>query len=94
MADGRKNNGGGYRNQGRKPKAEEERVRALAVGAIVKKYGSEEKGFTALLESGESSLIKYVFEHAFGKPTEKHEHSGNPESPIVFKSDERFLDGA
>jgi hypothetical protein len=63
---------GGQRDgAGRKPKADEERVRNLAIASIVKKYGSEEQGFGSLLDSGEPSLIKFVFEHAFGKPTEK-----------------------
>jgi hypothetical protein len=83
-------NGGRRDGAGRKPKAEEDRVRGLAISSIVKKYGSEEKGFMALLETGEASLIKYVFEHAFGKPTEKHEHSGNPKRPLIFKLDGRF----
>lgn len=70
---------GGFRaGAGRKPKVDEERVQNLAVSAIVAKYGSEEKGFTALLESGEASLIKFVYEHAFGKPTDNvnNNHSG------------------
>jgi hypothetical protein len=79
MADGRRNNGakkGENRGQGRKTKAEEEKVKGLAVSAIVKRYGSEEKGFLALLDSGEASLIKFVYEHAFGKPKDKIENSG------------------
>lgn len=68
---------GGKRNgAGRKSKADEEKIRNLALQSIVSKYGSEEAGFTALLESGESSLIKFVYEHAFGKPKESIEHSG------------------
>lgn len=79
MADGRLNNGakkGENRGQGRKPKTDEEKVRNLAVSAIVAKYGDEQKGFQALLNSGEASLIKFVYEHAFGKPKEKVETSG------------------
>lgn len=65
--------GGARPGAGRKPKADEERVRNLAVGAIVAKYGSEEAGFLALLDSGEPSLIKFAYEHAFGKPKERFE---------------------
>jgi hypothetical protein len=83
-------NGGRREGAGRKSKVDEERVRTLAISAIAAKYGSEEAGFTALLDSGEASLIKFVFEHAFGKPTEKHEHSGNPKRPLIFKLDGRF----
>jgi len=65
--------GGARPGAGRKPKVEEDRVRELAVSAIVKKYGSEEAGFLALLDSGEASLIKFAYEHAFGKPKERFE---------------------
>ncbi len=91
--DGRKNNGarkGENRGQGRKTKAEEEQVRFLCISAIVKKYGSEEKGITALLDSGEASLVKFVYEHAYGKPTEKVQHSSDPDQPVYFKLDGRF----
>lgn len=63
---------GGVRpGSGRKPKADEEKVRNLAVSAIEKTHGSLEEGFTKLLLSGEASLIKFVWEHAVGKPREK-----------------------
>jgi hypothetical protein len=63
---------GGYMPGGGRPrKADEERVRDLSVKAIVSHYGSEEAGFTALLTSKEPALIKFVFEHAYGKPREK-----------------------
>jgi len=63
---------GGVRpGQGRPKKADEERVRTLSIGAIIDHYGSEDAGFSALLASNEPSLIKWVFEHAYGKPVEK-----------------------
>jgi hypothetical protein len=63
---------GGWRpNAGRKAKAEEEKIVAVAMNAVIKKYGSLEEGFIALLESGEPSLIKFVFEHVAGKPRER-----------------------
>jgi hypothetical protein len=63
---------GGYMPGGGRPKkVDEERVRDLSVKAIVAHYGSEEAGFTALLVSKEPALIKFVFEHAYGKPREK-----------------------
>jgi hypothetical protein len=95
--DGRQNNGarkGENRGQGRKPKADEEKVRNLSISAIKKVFGSEEKGFEALLKSGEATLIKFVYEHAYGKPKEKIEHSGDPEAPVIFKTDERFSDNS
>jgi|SRR5690606_38460042 len=63
--------GGARPGAGRPPKADEERVRTLAVAAIEKKHGSLEDGFRALLETGEACLIKFVWEHAVGKPREK-----------------------
>jgi hypothetical protein len=63
--------GGARPGAGRKPKADEEKIRGLAVSAIEKKHGTLEDGFLKLLESGEASLIKFVWEHAVGKPREK-----------------------
>lgn len=62
---------GGYREgSGRKTKAEELQIVNQSVEAITEKYGSLKWGFRALLDSGEASLIKFVFEHAAGKPKE------------------------
>lgn len=63
--------GGARQGAGRKPKVDEVKVQNLAIKSLVEKYGSEEKAFINLLESGEASLIKFVYEHAFGKPREK-----------------------
>ena len=63
--------GGAGRGQGRKSKAEELKVRDTAIEAITEKYGSLKAGFRALLGSEEASLIKWVFEHAAGKPQDK-----------------------
>lgn len=82
--------GGPGRGQGRKPKVDEARVRDLSVGAIIKMYGSEEAGFLALLQGGEPGLVKFVYEHAYGKPKERVEHSGDPEAPVFFTLDPRF----
>lgn len=70
---------------GRPTKTNEIKVRDLALSAIKKKYGSEEKGFIALLESGEAALIKFVFEHGMGKPRENvnMEHSGGVQ--LIFE---------
>jgi hypothetical protein len=56
---------------GRPRKADEERVRDLSIKAIVSHYGSEDAGFKYLLESKEPVLVKFVFEHAYGKPRDK-----------------------
>lgn len=69
--------GGARPNAGRKSIAEEEKTKVKAQAAITGKYGSLEDGLKALLDSEEPSLIKFVYEHALGKPTEnidiKHE---------------------
>ncbi len=64
-------NGGARPGAGRKPKADEEKVRVLATNAIIAKFGSIEKGMVNLIESGEPALVKFVWEHAVGKPREK-----------------------
>lgn len=74
--------GGARPGGGRPKKADEQRVRDLSIVAIKSHYGSEEKGFKALLASGEPVLIKFVFEHAYGKPTEKHELFGKDGNPL------------
>lgn len=56
---------------GRRPVIEEIRIRNLAVAAIEQVYGSLQDGMVALIRSGEPSLIKFVYEHAVGKPKEE-----------------------
>lgn len=65
--------GGARPGAGRKSIRDELRVQNLAISSLKKKYGSEEKAFEALLTSGEPTLIKFVYEHAYGKPKEKIE---------------------
>jgi len=65
-------NRGGYRpNSGRKSRAEELGITTIAVQSICEHYGSLLEGFKELLRSGEPSLVKFVWEHAAGKPREK-----------------------
>ncbi len=90
--------GGAMPGGGRPKKADEERVRDLSVKAIISHYGSEEKGFKALLNSKEPVLIKFVFEHAYGKPTEKHQLLGKdgeslfPSNPTTKLPDGTILE--
>lgn len=65
------NKGGARAGAGRKPVHDEIHARDLSVAAIIRKFGSLEDGLVSLLESNEPSLIKFVFEHAIGKPREK-----------------------
>jgi hypothetical protein len=74
--------GGVREGAGRPSKVDEERVRTLAVSAIEAKHGSLEKGFKALLDTMEPVLMKFVWEHAVGKPKENVNLSG---TGIVFK---------
>lgn len=79
--------GGAMPGGGRPKKVDEERVRDLSVKAIIKHYGSEEAAFIALLASKEAVLIKFVFEHAYGKPRDKVELGGPGGGPIETKFD-------
>jgi len=64
---------------GRPRKTDEIRITATAIESITAKYGSLKAGFIALLESKEPTLIKFVFEHAAGKPREKMDVDVNQE---------------
>jgi hypothetical protein len=76
--------GGAREGSGRKSKADEDKIRVMAENAIIKKYGSVELGFEALLASGSDMLARFAFEHAVGKPKDKIEHSTDPENPPTF----------
>ena len=69
--------GGARIGAGRKSISEEVNSRELAMSALVKKYGGKEEALIALLNSDNPILIKFVYEHGFGKPLDKIEHSGN-----------------
>lgn len=55
----------------KRKKHDEVEVVNVSLRAIEEKYGTLKDGFIALLESKEPTLIKWVFEHAFGKPKDK-----------------------
>lgn len=62
--------GGARKGAGRKTKTEELKIVNAAVDAITKQHGGIQEGFEALLATKEPSLIKFVYEHAVGKPKE------------------------
>jgi hypothetical protein len=62
--------GGARPGAGRKPLHEELRVRNLCIAAIEQIHGTLQDGLVSLLQSGEPTLIKFVYEHAIGKPKE------------------------
>lgn len=68
--------GGARPGAGRKPKSEEQKTAELAKAAILKKYGSVEKAFEHLLSCGVHQLEMFAWQHAFGKPQDKVEHTG------------------
>ena len=74
MADGRKNNGG-HKTAGRKPKAEEEKIKKLSIKAMNEIYGSEEKFFRHGFEKAQESYPYYrlMMEYTYGKPKERKE---------------------
>jgi len=63
--------GGARPGSGRKPLYEELRVRNLCIAAIEQIHGTLQDGLVSLLQSGEPTLIKFVYEHAIGKPKEQ-----------------------
>lgn len=80
--------GGTRKGAGRKPIAEELGSRELAMSALVSKYGSKEEALKSLLESDNPVLIKFVFEHGFGKPIDKVaevDTDGRDKVPLVIK---------
>lgn len=72
--------GGARTGAGRKSVATEEKTREKAKAAIQAKYETLEKGLESLLNSGEPALVKFVFEHAFGKPVEDIDVTSNGKS--------------
>ncbi len=77
--------GGARPGAGRPSKAEEQKTASLAKAAIAGKFGTVEAGFQWLLESGEPSLIKFVFEHAFGKPQDNVDVSGDLKHTVTYQ---------
>ena len=58
---------------GRKPIHDQIKARNLCLQAIEEQFGSLIEGLKVLLASNEPSLIKFVFEHAMGKPPDRIE---------------------
>ncbi len=62
--------GGKRPGAGRKPKADEDRIRTLCLNAMERIYGSEEKAFEYIAKQSKESFphLKLLFEYAYGKP--------------------------
>jgi hypothetical protein len=67
---------------GRKSAAEEWNTRNLCQQAIESKYGSLSEGCEALLKTGEPVLMRWVFEHALGKPVDKVQLNGETDNKL------------
>lgn len=85
--DGRKNNGakkGENRGQGRKPKAQEEKVRKLGIAAIEKVYGSVGAYYEHIARESKTSFphLKLLQEYVYGKPKETIDLSADISSNI------------
>lgn len=74
--------GGARPNSGRKTAAEEFDTSNICRAAIEAKYTSLEKGCQALLDSREPVLMRWVFEHALGKPVDKVELDGKTDNKL------------
>lgn len=75
--------GGARANAGRKPKADEERVRRLGLDAIKDVYGSVEDYYKHIAKESKDSFphLKLLQEYVFGKPKETHViEDGNEDS--------------
>lgn len=75
--------GGKRIGAGRKATADELKTQVIAMSALVSKYGTQEEAMRAAVESSNPQLVKFVYEHAFGKPQDKIEHSGEVSQNIV-----------
>ena len=77
-------NGGKREGSGRKPKADEERIRDLSINALESIYGSEEKAFEHIAELAKESFprLKLLFEYAYGKPKESRQLNAHNEQPL------------
>ena len=82
--DKRINNGGKREGSGRKPKADEERIRDLSINALESIYGSQEKAFEHIAELAKESFphLKLLFEYAYGKPKESRQINAHIEQPL------------
>lgn len=82
-------NGGARIGAGRKSKTQEARIQEMAAKALIGKYGSEQAAFAFLLNSKEPTLIKFVYEHAFGKPKEKVAVENSGQITLIIKRGNR-----
>ena len=64
--------GGKREGAGRKPKAEEDRIRGFSLAALTKVYGSEQNAWNYIAEKSKESFphLKLIFAYTYGEPKE------------------------
>lgn len=81
--------GGKRPGAGRKPKADEDRIRRLSINAMATIFGSEEKAFEHIAKLAEKSYphLKLLMAYAYGNPKDKLEvKQGFVEQPLFTKN--------
>ena len=63
--------GGARPGGGRRSAADEQETRSICIKALESRYGNLQLAVEALIKSKEPALIKFVYEHALGKPKEE-----------------------
>ena len=92
------NRGGARPGAGRKPKAEEEKVKKLALSGLVKAFGSEEAAFEFMGKTAKEEKsfnhLRLLLEYTYGKPKETLDLNLDEQTGIAFlvKKDEGSTD--
>lgn len=91
MEDNKTPKGGRREGAGRKPKADEEKIKNFALNAMVEVFGSEEEAWQSLSQQAKDSFphLKLLFEYRYGKPKERIEHSGGVNIPVTSWNDSK-----
>ena len=79
-----KERGGAREGAGRKPKAVELKAAELCKSVLVDLYGGEKEGLIAAWNMREPTIIKFILEHAFGKPTDNINLSGGLDNTTTY----------
>ncbi len=86
--------GGKREGAGRKPKADEDRIRTLSINSLVSTFGSEEKAFEHIAELSKESFphLKLLMEYAYGKPKDSKQIGayGLVEHPIIWIEEKNY----
>ena len=74
----------GNKGGGRPKKANEDRIRGFAIGAIKEVFGSEEGGWKYIAEKAKDSYphLNLLYSYAYGKPKETKDINLTSEQPV------------